>query len=125
MSSPRHRVLDEHVFADAIARAASSPRLRTNHNLHAGDDDPVHRFLNVMLPGTYVTPHRHLSPAKSETFLVLRGRMAVVLFDDDGAVTSVHRLGDPGQAELPCCVDLDAGVWHSVLCLEARRSASR
>jgi cupin fold WbuC family metalloprotein len=113
-----YRLLDEAVFAEAIARAEASPRLRTNHNLHGGDDDPVHRFLNVMHRGTYVTPHRHLSPAKTETFLVLRGRMAVVLFGDDGAVSSIHRLGDASQSALPCCIDLDAGLWHSVVCLE-------
>lgn len=111
------RLLDEPVFTDLCARAAASPRGRTNHNLHDGPDDPVHRFLNVLTRGTYVTPHRHVTPPKSETFLVLRGEVAVFLFDDGGSVREAHRLSEPTQDALPCAIDLDPGLWHSIAAL--------
>jgi cupin fold WbuC family metalloprotein len=33
---------------------------------------------------TYIPPHRHLDPNKDETFVVLRGLLGLVLFDDAG-----------------------------------------
>ena len=51
-----------------IERARQSPRLRVNHNFHGGMEENPHRFLNVMLRGTYVSrtgtsirPSRNLS----------------------------------------------------------------
>lgn len=87
-----------------------------NHNFHAGPSDNPHRFLNVMLRGTYVQPHRHLDPPKSETFLVLEGRAAVFLFDDEGGV--IRRI-DLDASGIPG-VDLAPGLWHTVVPLTDR-----
>jgi cupin fold WbuC family metalloprotein len=111
------RLLSQAIFADTITRAIGSPRGRTNHNLHSSADDPVHRFLNTLTRGTYVTPHRHVTPPKSETFLVLRGQVVVFLFDDGGAVLEAHCLGEPTQDALPCAIDLGPGIWHSIAAL--------
>ncbi|HJL20196.1 MAG TPA: WbuC family cupin fold metalloprotein [Sandaracinaceae bacterium LLY-WYZ-13_1] len=107
--------LIDDALLDRVRRAAEqSPRRRTNHDFHAGPQDNPHRFLNVMLRGTYVTPHRHRDPPKSESFLVLRGEVAVFLFDDDGRVTARHDLGGAGR---PFGLDLAPGVWHSLAVL--------
>ena len=79
---------------DGIAElAAASPRRRMNLNLHYGAGDNPHRFLNVLLRGTYIRPHRHAAPPKSETFVVLEGEAEAILFDDTGAITARHALG--------------------------------
>jgi cupin fold WbuC family metalloprotein len=109
------QLLSEALFTDALERARSSPRRRMNANLHTGPEDNPHRFLNVFLRGTYVTPHRHEDPPKSETFLVLRGRVAAFVFDDAGAIARVEHLGDPQQRALPCAIDLAPGLWHSIV----------
>ena len=85
-----------------------------NFNFHAGAEDNPHRFLNVMLKGTYVQPHRHLNPPKTEAFLALRGAGCVVTFDDSGVVTRRQFIGD-GHSALG--VDIAAGVWHTVVAL--------
>jgi cupin fold WbuC family metalloprotein len=107
------------LFDTVAALAESSPRLRMNHNFHSGPTDNPHRFLNVLLRGTYIRPHRHLDPPKSESFLVLEGIADVVLFDDDGAITARHQLGDQPDAESPegrlWGIDIPPGVWHTVL----------
>ena len=108
---PDIQLIDEALLEATLDRAQKSPRLRTNHDFHAGPEDNPHRFLNVMVRGTYVTPHRHLDPPKAESFLVLRGRIAVFVFDDDGGVTSRHDLGGPGE---PLGIDLAPGVWHAL-----------
>src|ERR1044071_3935843 len=93
MDDARVQLLDESLFDRLIERARQSPRLRTNHNFHASMDDNPHRFLNVMLRGTYITPHRHLDPPKSESFLALEGELAFFTFHDDGRVAATHILG--------------------------------
>src|SRR5580698_718347 len=87
------KLISEELF-DAVADLASaSPRLRMNHNFHSGPGDNPHRFLNVLLEGTYIRPHRHSDPPKSESFLVLEGAADVILFDDLGSVTARYELG--------------------------------
>jgi cupin fold WbuC family metalloprotein len=94
---------------DLIERAKRSPRLRINHNFHASMEENPHRFLNVMVNGTYVAPHRHLDPPKAESFLVLEGEVAFFVFDDAGQVVRTELVGGD-----PMGIDLPAGVWHAL-----------
>jgi cupin fold WbuC family metalloprotein len=112
MDDARVQLLDASLFERLIVRARQSPRLRTNHNFHASMDERTHRFLNVMLRGTYVTPHRHTDPPKSEAFLALQGEIAFFLFDDDGNVTRTEILGRGVLG-----IDIAPGVWHSLAVL--------
>lgn len=62
-----------------------------NYNFHDSMDAPIHRMLNALEPGTYLPPHRHKNPDKEEVYLVLRGSLLAILFDDEGNVTEkVH-----------------------------------
>ena len=101
---------------DALsARAAESPRRRTNLNFHDTPEHPANRMLNAMEPDSYVRPHRHAGALKDETFVVVKGAFGVVLFDENGNVshTAVLRAGgDLIGAHLP------AGVFHSIVSLE-------
>lgn len=106
------QILDSSLFAALVERARHSPRLRTNHNFHAGPEDNPHRFLNVMVRGTYVAPHRHCAPPKCESFLVLEGELAFFTFDDCGSLTATHILGRDARG-----VDLQPGIWHSIAVL--------
>lgn len=67
-----------------------------------------------MCRGTYVTPHRHLDPPKSEAFVILRGTMAFFVFEDDGSLARAHVLGEPGQRGRACGIDIEPGVWHAL-----------
>ena len=106
------QVIDAALFLPLIERARKSPRLRTNHNFHSDMEDNPHRFLNVMIQGTYIAPHRHRNPPKSESFLVLEGELAFFTFDDGGQITSAHILGRDAFG-----VDIQPGVWHSMAVL--------
>jgi cupin fold WbuC family metalloprotein len=64
-------------------------------------EDNPHRFLNVMIRGTYVTPHRHRDPPKSESFIVLEGELAFFTFDDAGEITSTVVLGRDARCRYP------------------------
>ncbi len=106
---PAIQLLDTALFASLVERARQSPRLRTNHNFHASMEDNPHRFLNVLIRGTYIAPHRHLDPPKAESFLVLEGEIAFFTFDDAGRIASSHVLGRDVMG-----IDVVPGVWHSM-----------
>lgn len=108
------QLLTDALFAEIASRAASSPRQRMNHNFHDGPTDNPHRMLNALLRGTYVRPHRHVTPPKSEAFLPLTGRVGIVCFSDGGDVTATHELSADGPVR---GIDLPAGIWHTVMAL--------
>jgi cupin fold WbuC family metalloprotein len=111
---PSIQLITAGLCAALVERAKAAPRRRTNHNFHPSLDDNPHRFLNVMLEGTYIQPHRHLDPPKAETFLVLAGRAVIFLFDDAGRVTGRHTLGPESEA---LGIDIGPGAWHSLAVL--------
>jgi cupin fold WbuC family metalloprotein len=77
-------------------------------------EEPVHRLLNALEPGTYVRPHRHLDPNKAETAIAVAGEIGVLLFDDSGAVLE-SRVLTPGGSDLG--VQMPAGAWHTFVAL--------
>jgi cupin fold WbuC family metalloprotein len=110
------RLIDIPLLDEVSREARQSPRLRRNRNFHLHDEQPGHRLLNAVEPGSYIMPHRHLDPSKDETLVVLRGRMGLVIFDDAGAVVRRCLLG-PGAEALGA--DLPHGTWHSLLAFES------
>jgi cupin fold WbuC family metalloprotein len=112
MQSIDHQLLDR-----LTAAARENRRLRMNHNLHAVYDEPCQRLLNAVEPGSYIRPHRHLTPPKPETFVVVRGRFAALVFHDGGEIDQVvHLSADPGGT---VGVDIPAGAWHCIISLES------
>ncbi len=106
------RLIDRALVASLIETARNSPRLRTNHNFHTGPDERVNRFLNVMMKGTYIAPHRHRRPPKPEALIALEGEVQVFIFDDEGHVTESHAIGRDAFG-----IDIPAGIWHTVAVL--------
>ena len=111
---PAPEFIDAGLLGRLSAAARISPRLRKNHNFHASESDACSRLLNAVEPGSYVVPHRHIDPHKDETFVVLRGRFGLILFDEDGAITHRVVLGSAGPtfgATIP------HGTFHSLVSL--------
>jgi len=73
---------DEHLLNTVSMQAKKSSRLRMNYNFHESLEDKCHRMLNAVEPGTQVPIHRH--PTKDESFVVLRGKVRVTTYEDDG-----------------------------------------
>ena len=96
--------------ASLFREAALSPRKRKNHNFHQLSDT-VQRFFNAMMPFSYVRPHRHIHPPKTETFVLLSGKVWVILFDDEGHVTEAVLM----EKKKFQVVDLLPGCWHTLV----------
>ena len=108
------KIIDTRLLDNVSAKAKESPRLRMNHNFHQSLEDKCHRFLNAVEPGTKVEIHRH--PTKDESFVLLRGRVRVDTYNDNGTVIeSVVLCPEEGLYG----VDIPKGVWHNVECLES------
>ena len=108
------KLIDKQLLDDVSRQAQKSDRLRKNYNFHQSLDDKCHRFLNAVEPGTMVEIHRH--PTKDESFVLLRGRVRVNTYNDDGTVLeSVVLCPEEGLYG----VDIPKGVWHNVECLES------
>lgn len=108
-------VIDRALLDAVSAEAQRAPRRRKNRNFHPRDDHPGHRLLNALMADTYIPPHRHLDPNKDETYVVLRGRLGLVEFDDAGAVMRTLKVGAGGAA---IGVDVAHGTWHTAVALE-------
>jgi cupin fold WbuC family metalloprotein len=104
------KIVTAEMIAELLSRAAASPRKKMNLNLHAELTDPISRFLNAGIVGTYVRPHRHRS-GKWELVSVLQGRCDLVIFTSDGVLKNRVPLSSEGTgvAEIP------GGDWHSVV----------
>ncbi|MEQ9364808.1 MAG: WbuC family cupin fold metalloprotein, partial [Leptospirales bacterium] len=73
--------------------------------------------------------HRHLSPPKAESFLILAGRVAFFTFEDDGSVAACDLLGLARNADHPdgdlsgesaalnLGIDISPGYWHTLVVL--------
>ena len=109
------QLIDQSLIDGLIEKAQRSPRLRTNHNFHPSLDDNPHRFLNVMIKGTYVTPHKHQTPPKAESFLVLQGSLYFFIFDDMGQIEAVYHLGDVTSGAPAMGIDIAPNIWHSIV----------
>jgi cupin fold WbuC family metalloprotein len=114
------KLIADSLFDTVAALAEASPRLRMNYNFHSGPTDNPHRFLNVLLRGTYIRPHRHLVPPKSESFLVLEGMADLVLFDDQGKITARYQLSAESPEGRLWGVDISPGVWHTIMARTTR-----
>ena len=116
MSHANVKRIDQQLFDAVAAVAQDRPRRRMNHNLHQ-ETDLVQRFLNVLQPGTYIRPHRHVRHQNGtgfECFLVLQGSIGLLLFDPDGSLIQRERLDAEGPLR---GIELAENQFHSLVCL--------
>ena len=108
------KIIDDNLINGVEAEAKQSPRLRMNYNFHQSLSDKCHRFLNALEPGTQIPIHHH--PTKDETFVILKGKVRVSTYNDDGELLEsyvlCHEEGCYG-------VDIPKNVWHGVECIES------
>ncbi len=109
------KIIDRDILDNLSAEARTNPRLRKNYNIHPSDDFCCHRLLNAIEPGSYIRPHRHLDPVKDETFVILRGKLAVFTFDEEGHVVFQTLLAACGET---IAIDIPHGVFHTGVSLE-------
>lgn len=106
-------LIDEKLLDEVTAKARASERLRMNHNLHDSLDAKAQRLLNALEPGTMLPVHRHRHTA--ETYIVLRGSILVVFYDDKKSPTSEFVVS-PERGVYG--IHIPAGQWHTLIVRE-------
>lgn len=108
--------IDKTLLDETSEKAKQTDRLRMNYNFHRSLSDNLQRMLNAMEPTTYVQPHKHQDPDKREIFVILRGRIVVIEYDDNGEISDYlvldTKTGNYG-------VEIAPGKWHSLISLES------
>ena len=91
------KLIDDALLDALTVKAKDAPRKRAHFNLHPELHDPVQRLCIAMEPGTYVRPHRHSDPETWEVLVILRGSLALNIFDERGKVLerTVLKAGGP------------------------------
>lgn len=106
-------LLDKKLLDEVSARAKASERLRMNYNLHEAMDSKAQRLFNALEPGTILPIHRHRNTA--ETYILLRGRIDVMFYDDKGGEVERFAL-NPQEGNYG--VHIPKGQWHTLEVLE-------
>ncbi len=106
-------IINDKLLDEVTVKAEESPRLRMNYNFHESLDAKAQRLINVLLPGTALPIHRHRHTA--ETYVLLRGKMFVVFYNDLGAQTERYLL-DPAIGNYG--VNIPKGQWHGIEVIE-------
>lgn len=107
-------LIDEKLLDSVTSKAKESDRLRMNYNLHDSLDSKAQRLLNALEPGTVLPIHRHQHTA--ETYIVLRGVIKVLFYNDDRVLTDEFMV-DPLNGVYG--VHIPKGQWHTLEVLES------
>jgi cupin fold WbuC family metalloprotein len=108
------RPIDASQMERASREARASERGRAILRFH-DHPEPTQRMLNAVEPASYVRPHRHERPDKTEVFLVLAGRACLCRWSDAGELVEALEVSADG----PCRgVEIPPRVWHSMVALE-------
>jgi cupin fold WbuC family metalloprotein len=113
------KIFDETYLSDLSARAETNSRRRQHLSIHQSYQEPCQRLFNAIEPDSYIRPHRHATDPRDEFLLAVRGEMALLIFDDSGAVTRVQRFASEkyGPA-FAAGIEVPASTWHTVLALQ-------
>ena len=107
-------LIDKQLLDEVSILAQESERLRMNYNLHESLDSKAQRLLNALEPGTALPIHRHTHTA--ETYILLRGRIDVMFYNDEGCEVERFHL-DPQVGNYG--VHIPKSQWHTLEVFES------
>lgn len=107
-------IIDDALLDQVTQQAKESSRLRMNYNLHDSLESKAQRLFNALEPCTELPVHRHLHT--SETYIIIRGRMNVMFYNDDKQLTEKCELcAEHGRYG----IHISVGQWHTLEILES------
>ena len=114
------KVFTQKYLSELSDLAVGSQRNRQHKNIHKSYEDPCQRFFNAIEPESYICPHRHPNAGGQELLIGIKGKMALIFFDDFGDIIEVIKFG-PLQSDEDIAVgaEVEPGKWHTVISLEA------
>ena len=92
--------------------AEHSIRRRYNHILHK-KGDYLNRVFNFLYQDSYMQPHLHTGPERTEKMYLIEGSFALITFNNNGAINKITTLsiGERDYIEVP------PKTWHTYVML--------
>lgn len=112
-------IFNKEFICQLLEKAASSERLRQNHDLRNSAADTSQRMMNALQPGTQVPIHRHTDTA--ETVICISGRLEEIFYEsaniDNTEFKEISRfMLCPSEGNYG--MQIPAGTWHSINVIE-------
>jgi cupin fold WbuC family metalloprotein len=104
--------LTEQEINEGIQKADATERRRYPKILHKQGDE-FNEVVNFMMADSYMQPHLHPGAEKIEKIYLLKGRLAILYFDDVGAITKCTLLEKEGVR----MISVPAFTWHTYVIL--------
>ena len=108
-------IINTDLINSAIDMSRKSPRGRIIYPFHKSNNDNIHRMLNVIQPYSYIQPHRHSSPPKPETVIVLKGTLAFITYSENGEINETTILSNQSDK---IGIDTGPNIFHTFFALE-------
>jgi cupin fold WbuC family metalloprotein len=106
--------MSEIEIEESLRMAATLERRRHPKILHE-PGDKLNQVFNFMMSDSYMQPHLHPGVEKVEFIYLISGKLAVIFFNDSGALTEITILRR-GGVEL---IKVPAFTWHTYVVLSA------
>ena len=104
--------LSEQQIHDGLLLANNSLRQRHPIILHSPGDE-FNRVLNFIMQDSYMQPHLHPGIEKIEKIYLIKGKLAIFYFNDQGEVKKCTILREGGQK----MIEVPAFTWHTYVML--------
>ena len=98
-----------------LSESRNNGRLRKNLNIHESLEEPLHKLINALPPGTVLPVHRHLHPPKKETIVLLQGSVVIEKYNDQKQLVMSYELSRK-SGNIICEIFPDE--WHTYRVLE-------
>lgn len=102
-------VVDPEQIEALFSLADSLPRKRATLTLYTSPDQKTQTEINVILPGSYIRPHKYPNSSRTETSVPLSGSAQLVTFSDNGEISQneLLRVGMVARVE--------ANTWYTLV----------
>ncbi len=112
-------IFDTQHFDDLTTQAKSDSRLRQHRNIHQSCQYNCKHLFNAIKTGSYIRPHRHASEPREKLLIAIRGSVAFITFDDQGAVSGSLRFGTEKYSnDFSSGIEVASHTWQTVIALE-------
>ncbi len=108
------KILKQEDLRELVDKSRSSERKRAVHVIHLPDKIGYRIVVNSIQPDSYMRPHVHKIEGQNENWIILQGKIALILFDGDGKITESYILSSKHNR----MVDIPSGIYHTAVVLE-------
>lgn len=102
--------IDDEYIENLKCKAKTNGCDRCTMCLHNDINAKVHEMINVMHKHEYIRPHAH--PFKTETKIIIEGRLLMIVFDNDGRIVDRYIMQRNSNHSI-FTTRIERGIYHT------------